>query len=177
MIMASRLEACTSVTFSLGGQRALLLVLIIWNTDVCVLESMPARQGASVAPRSLWQSIFRICNFCNELVNQHAIQCCRLPNVITHYLTPPLKTSHVTIDISNSCRATVAWCNYMAFCKGRAASRVTLEQSGEGQLNRQTQRRWAVQAQANCMQPSCQVTARLTKRHIYCGCLHCADLI
>ncbi len=53
------------------------------------------------------------------------------------------------------------------FCNGRAAFRVTLEHSGEGQPN---QRRWAVHAQANGMQPSCQVTAKLTKRHIYCSC-------
>ncbi len=32
---------------------------MIWNTDVCVLESMPARQCAWVAPRSLSQSILQ----------------------------------------------------------------------------------------------------------------------
>lgn len=55
VIIASRLEACTSVPFWLGGQRVLLLMLITWKTDVCVLGFIAAGQCTTLAPRSLWQ--------------------------------------------------------------------------------------------------------------------------
>ncbi len=43
MVIASRLEACTSVTVWLGGQRALLLMLIIWKTDVWSMRHISAK--------------------------------------------------------------------------------------------------------------------------------------
>ena len=99
VIIASRLEACTSVPFWLGGQRVLLLMLITWKTDVCVLGFIAAGQCATLAPRSLWQiatnataQIYKLSiiilfdckfsrksgqiKFCNELIHQHN-KCCK----------------------------------------------------------------------------------------------------